>query len=41
VSIEVVAIQDADIYAVFAERHKTSVRVKTLIDFAIASFGGK
>jgi LysR family transcriptional regulator, transcriptional activator for dmlA len=32
---------DADIYAVYAERHKTSVRVKTLIDFAIASFGGK
>ena len=30
---------DADIYAVYAERHKTSVRVKTLIDFAIASFG--
>ncbi|QWE22254.1 LysR family transcriptional regulator [Polynucleobacter sp. AP-Jannik-300A-C4] len=29
---------DADIYAVYAERHKTSVRVKTLIDFAIASF---
>ncbi len=26
---------DADIYAVYAERHKTSVRVKTLIDFAI------
>lgn len=32
---------DADIYAVYAERHKTSVRVKTLIDFAIASFGAK
>ncbi|MBU3547461.1 LysR family transcriptional regulator [Polynucleobacter sp. MWH-Jannik1A5] len=32
---------DADIYAVYAERHKTSVRVKTLIDFAIASFGVK
>ncbi len=32
---------DADIYAVYAERHKTSVRVKTLIDFAIASFGRK
>lgn len=30
---------DADIYAVYAERHKTSVRVKTLIDFAIAAFG--
>jgi LysR family transcriptional activator of dmlA len=32
---------DADIYAVYAERHKTSVRVKTLIDFAITSFGRK
>jgi LysR family transcriptional activator of dmlA len=32
---------DADIYAVYAERHKTSVRVKTLIDFAIASFGAR
>ena len=32
---------DADIYAVYSERHKTSVRVKTLIDFAIATFGGK
>ena len=32
---------DADIYAVYAERHKTSVRVKTLIDFAITSFGAR
>jgi LysR family transcriptional activator of dmlA len=32
---------DADIYAVYAERHKTSVRVKSLIDFAITSFGAK
>nr|WP_315128537.1 LysR family transcriptional regulator [uncultured Polynucleobacter sp.] len=32
---------DADIYAVYAERHKTSVRVKTLIDFTIDSFGAK
>lgn len=32
---------DADIYAVYAERHKTSVRVKTLIDFTIESFGAK
>ena len=32
---------DADIYAVYAERHKTSVRVKTLIDFAIELFGAK
>ncbi len=30
---------DADIYAVYAERHKTSVRVKTLIDYAITAFG--
>lgn len=32
---------DADIYAVYAERHKTSVRVKTLIDFSIETFGEK
>ncbi len=32
---------DADIYAVYAERHKTSVRVKTLIDFAIETFENK
>jgi DNA-binding transcriptional LysR family regulator len=32
---------DADIYAVYSQRHKTSVRVKTLIDFAIATFGKK
>ena len=32
---------DADIYAVYAERHKTSVRVKSLIDFAITTFGQK
>lgn len=32
---------DADIYAVYAQRHKTSVRVKTLIDFAISIFGSK
>lgn len=32
---------DADIYAVYAERHKTSVRVKSLIDFAITTFGRK
>lgn len=32
---------DANIYAVYAERHKTSVRVKTLIDFAIEAFGEK
>jgi LysR family transcriptional regulator, transcriptional activator for dmlA len=29
---------DADIYAVYAQRHKSSVRVKTLIDFVSASF---
>jgi len=29
---------DADIYAVYAERHRTSVRVKTLIDFVAAAF---
>ena len=32
---------DADIYAVYAERHKTSVRVKTLIDYAVESFKDK
>jgi DNA-binding transcriptional LysR family regulator len=32
---------DADIYAVYAERHKTSVRVKILIDFATTTFGKK
>lgn len=32
---------DADIYAVYAERHKTSVRVKSLIDFAITTFGAR
>ena len=29
---------DADIYAIFAERHRTSVRVKALIDFVAAAF---
>ncbi len=29
---------DADIYAIYAERHRTSVRVKALIDFVSASF---
>ena len=29
---------DADIYAVYAERHRTSVRVKALIDFVAAAF---
>jgi LysR family transcriptional activator of dmlA len=29
---------DADIYAIYAERHRTSVRVKTLIDFVAAAF---
>ena len=29
---------DADIYAVYPQRHKTSLRVKTLIDFVMAAF---
>jgi len=29
---------DADIHAVYAERHRTSVRVKALIDFVAAAF---
>jgi DNA-binding transcriptional LysR family regulator len=29
---------DADIYAVYPQRHKTSLRVKTLIDFVVAAF---
>jgi LysR family transcriptional activator of dmlA len=29
---------DADIYAVYAERHRTSVRVKALIDFVETAF---
>lgn len=29
---------EADIYAVYAERHRTSVRVKALIDFVAAAF---
>ncbi len=29
---------DADIYAVYAERHRTSVRVKALIDFVVNAF---
>jgi DNA-binding transcriptional LysR family regulator len=29
---------DADIYAVYAERHRTSLRVKSLIDFVAAAF---
>lgn len=32
---------DADIYAVYAQRHKSSARVKTLIDFAVAAFTKK
>lgn len=35
------ATPDADIYAVYAERQKTSVRVKTLIDFAVETFKDK
>jgi LysR family transcriptional regulator, transcriptional activator for dmlA len=29
---------DADIYAIYAERHRTSVRVKALIDFVAGAF---
>lgn len=29
---------DADIYAVYAERHRTSLRVKTLVEFVVAKF---
>jgi DNA-binding transcriptional LysR family regulator len=29
---------DADIYALYAERHRTSLRVKALIDFVVAAF---
>ena len=29
---------DADIYAIYAERHRTSVRVKSLIDFVASAF---
>ena len=29
---------DADIYAIYAERHRTSVRVKALIDFVAKAF---
>jgi DNA-binding transcriptional LysR family regulator len=29
---------DADIYAIYAERHRTSVRVKALIDFVASAF---
>lgn len=29
---------DADIYAVYAERHRTSLRVKTLVEFVAAKF---
>jgi DNA-binding transcriptional LysR family regulator len=32
---------DADIYAVYAERHRTSLRVKSLVDFVAARFQGR
>ncbi len=32
---------DADIYAVYAQRHKGSARVKTLIEFAVSTFTKK
>ena len=31
---------DADIYAVYAQRHRTSVRVRALIDFVVAGLAG-
>lgn len=31
---------DADIYAVYAERHRTSLRVKMLVDFVASKFNG-
>jgi DNA-binding transcriptional LysR family regulator len=32
---------DADIYAVYAERHRTSLRVKSLVDFVAQRFQAK
>jgi len=32
---------DADIYAVYAQRHKGSARVETLIEFAVSTFTKK
>ena len=32
---------DADIYAIYAERHRSSVRVKTLVDFVASKFKTK
>ena len=32
---------DADIYAIYAERHRSSVRVKTLVDFVASKFKAK
>ncbi len=32
------ASPDADIYAIYAERHRTSLRVKALVDFVAAAF---
>ena len=32
---------DADIYAVYAERHRTSLRVKSLVDFVASKFQTK
>ncbi|RQO80890.1 LysR family transcriptional regulator [Acidovorax sp. FJL06] len=31
---------DADIYAVYAQQHRTSLRVKTFLDFVVAASGG-
>ena len=32
---------DADIYAVYAQQHRTSLRVKTFLDFVVAASGGE
>jgi DNA-binding transcriptional LysR family regulator len=32
------ASPEADIYAVYSERHRTSVRVKALVDFVAGKF---
>ena len=36
--LEDYASPDADIYAVYAQQHRSSVRVKALVDFVAASF---
>lgn len=32
------ASPDADIYAIYAERHRTSLRVRALVDFVASAF---